>query len=148
MFAFTNVFVAGPELPWVESVERVTSTELVPSLKCQTAVAVAVNVPGLLLLIVTVQLAVLVPSVGVLQVSDSESGVGEMCGVIDVSVAVVPAGSAVVVIVNVWACPTGFTPFGLIEMFASTIRLVSFESPHWPLAPSVFGESPLYDAVQ
>jgi hypothetical protein len=62
-----------------------------------------VNVPGLLLLIVTVQLAVFVPSVGVAQVSDSESGVGEMLGTIDVNVAVEPDGSAYVVIVSVWA---------------------------------------------
>ena len=102
MFASTNRLVAGPELPPVPSVVLVTSVELLPSLKCQTEVAVAVNVPGVLLLIVIVQLAVFVPRVGVLQVSVSESGAGVTCGVIDVNVAVVPTGGAVlVVIVNV-----------------------------------------------
>jgi competence protein ComGC len=77
---------------------------LVPSEKCQTAVAVAVNVPALLLLIVTVQLAVFVPNVGVAHVSVSESGVGETLGVIEVNVAVEPVlGDALVVIVNVCA---------------------------------------------
>ena len=125
MPAPTNTFVAGPELPWVESVERVTSAVCVPSVKCQTAVAVAVNVPGLLLLIVTVHDAVFVPNVGVAQVSDSEPGAGEMCGVIEVNDAVVPAGRAFVVIVKVCSWPTGFTPFGVIEMFASTNRFVA-----------------------
>jgi hypothetical protein len=86
----------------VLSVVLVTSVEFVPSEKCQTDVAVAVNVPALLFEIVTVQLAVFVPTVGVLHVSDSESGAGETCGVIDVRVAVDPeAGDAFVVIVNV-----------------------------------------------
>jgi len=57
-FASTNCFTAGPELPCVESVVRVTSVELLPSTKCQTAVAFAVNVPGVLLLIVTVHVRV------------------------------------------------------------------------------------------
>jgi hypothetical protein len=103
MFASTNRFVAGPELPCVESVERVTSVEFVPSLKCQIAVAAAVNVPGVELLIVTVQVAVFAKTTGVLQVSVSEPGLGVTTGVIDVRVAVDPEGIAVVVIVNVCA---------------------------------------------
>jgi hypothetical protein len=91
---------AGPELPWVESVVRVTSVLLVPSVKCQTASAVAVNVPGSLLLIVTVQVAVFPVTVGLAQVLLIEPGAGETCGVIDVSDAVLPPGNAVVEIVN------------------------------------------------
>src|SRR5690242_9061828 len=100
MLASTNRFVAPAELPCVESVDRVTSAVWVPSVKCQTAVAVTVNTPALLLLIVTVHDAVFVPNVGEPQVSDSLSGVAEKCGTIDVNDAVVPAANAFVVIVN------------------------------------------------
>jgi hypothetical protein len=94
-----------------------------------------VNAPALLLLIVTVQLAVFVPRVGLEQLSDSDVGAGEMLGTIDVSVAVEPDGSAVVVIVN-WCCSViPFVPFGLIEMFASTNRLIA--GPELPVVPSV-----------
>jgi hypothetical protein len=75
----------------------------VPSLKCQTAVAVTVIGAALLLVNVTVHDAVFVPSVGSAQVlTGTVSGVAENCGVIDVKEAVVPAGSAFVVTVTVW----------------------------------------------
>jgi hypothetical protein len=138
-FASTKRFVADPlpPGPLLPEVERVTSVEFVPSEKCQTAVASAVKTPAELLLIVTVQLAEFVPRVGVEQVSLSDVGAGEMFGVIDVSVAVEPAGSAFVVIVNVCALPTSFTPFGLIETFASTNRFVADPLPPGPLLPEV-----------
>src|SRR5262245_39907038 len=105
-FASTNSFVAGPALPGVGSVVRVASAVAgfglgSLSTKCQTAVAFAVNVPGVLLLIVTVQVAVFPLTVG--EHADWLSGAGDTLTVSEVSEAVVPAGSAFVVIVNVCA---------------------------------------------
>jgi len=125
----------------VPEVERVTSAVFggfAPSAKCQTAVAFAVNTPTLLLLIVTVQVAVLPFTCGLLQVLDIVPGAGETFGVIDVSVAVVPAaGEATEVIVNVCGEPTSFTSFGVIDTFAFTYRLVAGPVPPGPLFPDV-----------
>jgi hypothetical protein len=128
---------AGPELPCVASVVRVTSAELgapAPA-KCQTAVAFAVNVPGSLLLIVTVQVAVFPVTVGTAQVLVIEPGAGETCGVSEVKVAVVPAGMAVVEMVNTCWWPTSFTPLGVTLTFASTNRLIA--GPELPWVESV-----------
>src|SRR5215471_10394226 len=106
-FASTNRLVTPFELPWVPSVERVTvwSAGFAPvseSWNAQTAVAVTVIAPAELFVIVTVHVRGPAPlPVGLLHVSDSVSGTDEKCGVIDVSDGVVPAGSAVVEIVNV-----------------------------------------------
>ena len=105
----------------VPSVARVTSAVFVPSVKCQTAVAVTVIAAALLFLKVNVHEAVFAPVVGALQVfTENESGAaGEKCGVIDVNVAVVPAGSAFVVTVTVCEEPTSLTPFEATVVFAS-----------------------------
>jgi len=92
-----------------------------PSAKCQTAVAFAVKTPALSLLIVSVQVAVFPFTCGALHVEDCDVGAGDTLGVIDVSVAVVPAaGEATDVIVNVCWFLISFTSFGVIETFAST----------------------------
>src|SRR6185503_8473777 len=91
-----------------------------PSAKCQTAVAFAVNVAATVLLIVSVHVAVLPLTCGLLQVVDCELGAGETLGVIDVSVAVVPEAVATEVIVNTCWSFTSFTSFGVIDTFAST----------------------------
>src|SRR5262245_46529883 len=105
-FASTNSFVAGPELTCGVLVGLVTSTLAgfvfgSLSTKCQTAGAFAVNVPAVLLLIVTVQVAVFPLTVG--EHAVWLSGCGDTVTVSDVSEAVVPAGSAFVVTVNVCA---------------------------------------------
>jgi hypothetical protein len=110
----------------------------VPSLKLQTAVAFAVNTPGVLLLIVSVHVAVL-PSalnVGVAHVLlFARSGVGETLGVIDTRVGVDPDGIAVVEMVNVCASPTSFTSFWPMVTFASTNRFTA--GPELPWVESV-----------
>jgi|SRR4051812_31236864 len=134
-FASTYRFVTEPELPCEPSVVRVTSVLSAPAVKCQTASAVAVNVPALALLIVTVQLRVLPLPLGVPQVDVSVPGEPVTCGVIDVSEAVEPDGLAFVVIVNTWAVPTSLTPFGVTLTFASTNRFVA--APELPCDESV-----------
>ena len=97
-FASTYFFTADPELPCVPSVVRVTSSP--PSVT--TAVAFAVNVPTLLLLIVSVQVAVLPLTVGEPHVLLDVPGAGLTLGVMDLKVGVpVPSGNALTVIVNV-----------------------------------------------
>src|SRR5262245_57227346 len=84
MYASTKRFVAGPlpPGPLLPDVERVTSAVAGLALgslstKCQTAVAFAVNVPAWVLLIVTVQVAVVPLTCGVLQSELSVLGCGE-----------------------------------------------------------------------
>ena len=104
MLASTNRLVAGPlpPGPLLPEVERVTDAVFggaLPSLKPQTAVALAVKTPALLLLIVTVHDRVLPDPPGTQVVI--ESGVGETVTLNEVNDGVVPAGNAFVVIVNV-----------------------------------------------
>jgi hypothetical protein len=141
---WTNVFVAGPELPCVESVVRETSAVdglALGSLltKCQTAVAFAVTTPGALLFTVNVHVAVFPTTTGALHVLDraiAAAGIAVVrFGVIDVSVAVVPVGIAVVEMVNTCACPTSFVALGVMLTFASTNLFVA--GPELPLAPLV-----------
>ena len=132
--------VAEPELPCVPSVVRVTSVVLGVPLpaKCQIAVALAVNVAALLLLMENVQVRVFGCPTGVVGLPHvlPRIGVdGETLGVSDVSDAVVPCGSAVVLTVNVCGVPTSFTPLGVIDTRASTNRLVA--EPELPCVPSV-----------
>src|ERR1051326_1179628 len=106
MFASTNVFVTAAPLPFWPSVVRVTSTVagFAPAselTKCQTDVAFTVTTPGTLLFTVTVQVAVFPAIRGRAQVSDcvrEPAGIADVtAGAIEVSVAVVPEGTAVVV---------------------------------------------------
>jgi len=124
-FASTYRFTAGPlpPGPLLPLVERVTSAVcggFAPSAKCQTAVALAVKTPGVVLLIVSVQVAVLPFTCGFAQVDDCVPGAGDTLGVIDVRVGVVPEAVATEVIVNTCWLPTSFTSFGVIDTFAST----------------------------
>jgi hypothetical protein len=107
-FASTNRFVAEPlpPGPLLPEVERVTSCEagFAPaslSTKCQTACAFAVNAPAELELIWNEQVAVLPLTFGLPHVLFEIDSPPETLGVIDVSVAVVPCGLAVLVTVNV-----------------------------------------------
>src|SRR5438309_917911 len=97
--ASTNTLVAGPLLPCVLSVERVTVVvSPLESAKETTAVALAVKVPGVLLLMVMVQLAALLTTVRLpLQVSLSEVGDGLTLGVMVMPVTLPPSGSPVAV---------------------------------------------------
>src|SRR5262245_58408786 len=89
------------------------------------AVALAVKVPAVLLLMVTVQVAVLPLTVGAPQVLLSEPGAGLTLGVIAPKVGVpVPSGNAVTVIVKVCGVPTSLTPLGPMGMLASTMFTV------------------------
>src|SRR5919206_305205 len=101
MFASTNLLVAGPPPPGplLPDVDLVTSVELAPEAKCQLAVAFAVNVPAVLLLIVTVHVRVLPLPCGTH--ADWLSGAGETVTCSEFSDGVVPDGVAVVVMVNV-----------------------------------------------
>jgi hypothetical protein len=108
MFASTNRFVAGPlpPGPLLPEVERVTSADAglapgSPSAKCQIAVALAVNVPAVLLLIWNEHVAVFPLTFGVPQLLFEIERPPETLGVIDVSEGVVPAGLATLVTVNV-----------------------------------------------
>jgi hypothetical protein len=141
-FASTNRFVAGPlpPGPLLPDVERVTSAvdgvaPASPSTKCQIAVALAVKVAAVALLIWNEQVAVLPLTVGAPHVLFSSVVDGETLGVIDVSVAVVPAGLAVLVTVNVCAWLTSFTPLGAMLTLAFTNRFVT--SPELPPCPFV-----------
>jgi len=89
------------------------------------------------LLIVSVQVAVLPFTTGLLQVDDCDVGAGETLGVSDVSVGVVPEAVATEVIVNTCWCLTSFTPFGVIETFAFTYRFVAGPLPPGPLFAEV-----------
>jgi hypothetical protein len=109
MFASTNVFVTAAPLAFCPSVVRVTSTDagFAPGSglsKCQIDVAFTVTTPGTLLFTVTVQVAVFPASTGLAHVSDcvrDAAGIAEVTvGVTEDSVAWVPEGTAVVVIVN------------------------------------------------
>src|SRR3954468_6751266 len=101
-FASTNRFVTEPELPWVESVERVTLTEagFAPaslSTKCQTDWAVATITVAVELVTWNEHVRVLVPApphcAGVAQVLVAAMiEPTSTLGVIEVSDAVVPDG--------------------------------------------------------
>src|SRR2546425_1114951 len=85
---------------------------------------------------VTVQVAVLPLTTGASHVLELDAGAG------DTVVPIVPnetpeasPGSAVTTMVNVWACPTSFTPLGAIWMLASTQLLVA--GPELPCVLSV-----------
>src|SRR5262245_7738913 len=105
-FASTNFFVAGPELPCVESVVRLTLTDggvagVSGSTKCHEAVAFAVNELCVALLMTTVHVRGLPVRVGV-QV-DWVSGDGVTVTDSEFSEGLVPDGIAVDEIVNVCA---------------------------------------------
>src|SRR4051794_19942643 len=143
-FASTNRFVTEPELPWVESVERVTLTEAGLALaslstKCQTDWAVATITLAVELVTWNEHVRVLplpphlVESTQVLVAAMIDPT--STLGVIEVSDAVVPDGTAVVETLNVCVLPTALTPFGVTLMFASTNRLVT--EPELPWVESV-----------
>src|SRR5262245_2891030 len=139
MFASTYRLIAGPlpPGPLLPEVERVTSAEggvPLPA-KCQTASAFAVNTPADALSIWNVQVAVFPFCCGEPQVLFKIGVSGETDGVIEVIVAVVPAGLATLVTVNVCRLLTSFTPFGAMLTFASTNCLTA--GPELPCVESV-----------
>src|SRR3989442_302059 len=122
MLASTYFFTAGPLLPWVPSVARVTVTPPMVT----WAEALAVKLPAEPLLMVRVQVAVLLTMVGATDVVLWLSGAGLPDGVMLVkTTGLAPSGRALTVMVKVWAVPTSFTPLGVIEMLASTYFFIA-----------------------
>src|SRR5439155_12702272 len=109
------------------------------SWKVIVVLALAVNVPSTVLLIVTVQVRVLPLPEGVAHVSDwvnfNGSTLVVTVGVIVKAVIEVPDGIAVAVIVKTWVLFTSLTALGRTSMAASTNRLVTLEL--LPFVPSV-----------
>jgi len=102
MLASTNRFTPGPEPPGplLPEVERLTVTP--PMETC--ALELTVNVPALLLLMVTVQVAVLPFTVGDAHVVLCEVGAGStLTAIAEKLTGVAPAGIAFTVTVNVCA---------------------------------------------
>src|SRR4051812_47832650 len=89
------------------------------------AVPLAVKVPGVLELIVSVQVAVSLTTCGAPQVFDCVDGAGVTDGVIELKTIGPTVPDALAVIVKTWAVPTGFTPSGVIEIDALTQCLIS-----------------------
>src|SRR2546425_8329563 len=143
MLASTIFFTAGPLLPCVPSVARVTVTPPMVT----WAEALAVKLPAEPLLMVSVQVAVLLTMVGAPQVVLWLSGAGLTDGVMLVkTTGLAPSGRALTVMVKVWAVPTSFTPLGAIVILASTT--FSASRPQQPGVRTVppGGGSPPWDA--
>ena len=142
MFASTNRLTALPEFPddpfvsrWSETLSTVRS-----------AAACPVTVPALADVNVTVKW----PLASVVPVSDAGVALS-LAPLASVRVTVTEAPEAatkplpsffVTVTVNVWFELTSFTPFGAIEMRASTTVADSLSAPQALLTLLVFGKSP------
>src|SRR5216683_3522121 len=139
MYASTYVLVAGPLPPGpaLPEVDRVTVTPPIVT----TAVALAVKVPVVPLLIVSVQVAE-VPDV-VPHVLLDEDGRGPTLVEIVMAGVPVPLGKAVAVMVKVWEWLISLMAFAAMEMAASTTRNGSV--PQELEAPGLrpLGRSPL-----
>src|SRR2546426_732320 len=137
-FFVAPVLPPGPELP---AVSRVNVPPGVSPVNVKTALASASKTPGVLLLMVIVQVAVR-PSteiVGVAQVSEMLPGAGETEGVIAMLLGVRPVAStrAVAVTVKVCGLPTSLMSLGVTVILPSTYFFVAPVLPPGPELPAV-----------